>query len=164
MSGIRTWWNSVSGSGRLERAHKHVQSGGHVLRAGGESLIVGAGLGAIDAKLKGGLDQPLGKDGKHHVPIDAALGVGAAIVAVAMAHEEVGTEFRNISATALSIFGYRKGKEFVSEKLKSKEGGGKASATLEAGAASASLTAKTGAASAHGEEDPIIAAARALGG
>ena len=168
MTGIRQWWNSISGSSGMARARTHVQSGGHILRTGGESLVVGGLLGAMDAKLKGGLDQPLGKagaDGKqHHVPLDAALGVAAAVASIAMAHEEVGTEARNIAGTALSVFAYRKGKEFVAAKEAAKAAaGGKATAQVAAGGATANLSAGTGGATAHGE-DPIIAAARALGG
>jgi hypothetical protein len=134
------------GGGSLQRAATHVTEFGSVVRAGGESVVVGAGLGYLAATLKNGLDAPI-PGSTQHTPIDglvALAGLGAAVV---MAHTPVASDLRNVGAAGAAILAYRKGKQFTEQKL---AGGG------------------VKALGAHGEmgaeapDDPIVAIANSL--
>jgi hypothetical protein len=144
-SNLRRWVERVQGNGIMARAEKHLGAGAHAVRQGGESVIVGAALGAIEGQ-HGTLDISLSKTKPQMVlPADAAVGAVGLIAGVLFAHEEYGTDLRNAGAAGAAIFSYRKTREFV-----------------------AARKTKT-TATAHGddvgfgaEEDPILAAARAL--
>ena len=67
---IRRYYESaMSHGGRgMERAKRTLIGGAQVLRQGGESAVVGAGLGALDVELPTGLDAHVGG---VSIPIDA---------------------------------------------------------------------------------------------
>jgi hypothetical protein len=109
-SAIQRWFNSSSGPGgdgsasKLARAKLHAKAAGESLRSGGESVIVGAGLGALHASLETGLDY-------KKVPIDAAAGAVLMVAGVALATEEYGKDLSNAGAAALTVFAFRKGND-----------------------------------------------------
>jgi hypothetical protein len=144
---LTKFYESIGG-GSLQRAATHVSEFGSVVRAGGESAVVGGGLGYLAATLKNGLDAPI--PGTTHVaPIDGIVALGGLGAAVLMAHTPVASDLRNMGAAAAAILAYRKGKEFTEHHA-------------------ATSAATKGALPAHGEmgaeiDDPIVAIAHQLG-
>jgi len=122
----------------------HVAAAVHSLRASGEAAATGAILGAVSGA--GGLD----RDG---IPVDLASGLGSIAAGVAMSHHEIGQTLRTAGATAVGIFSFRKTEEWLGVR--------KAAIHGESfnDASTIDVTAQTNLA---GEEDPIIAAARAM--
>jgi hypothetical protein len=145
-SPIGLWYKRITegDANTMTRAKNHVEGLAHGVRAGGESLIVGGALGAIEAQ-RGSLDwQPSTNKPQVKIPIDGALAVLGLAGGIAMAGSGVhgpSEDLRNAGAAAAAIFSYRKTKEFVQQR-------------------------KMGA-TAHGDvsfgEDPVLAAAR-MGG
>ena len=161
---ITEWWKGFSAAGTgLSHVRTHVQGAGHVVRTSGESVVIGAGLGVLESKL-GSLDYQVGK---HHIPLDAALGVLGMLAAVGMAREEVATDLRNAGATGLSVFAYRKGKEWAEKKKSGGSGdsggkGGKAAVHGDIGTVGYHGDPDEVAFGTYGS-DPIEAAASKLG-
>lgn len=85
----------------LTRAHAHVSETALAVRQIGEGVVVGAALGAAQAKLPDGLDF-------HGIPIDAALGGVGVIAGVALADQEYAHDLRNIGTAGATVFAYRK--------------------------------------------------------
>ena len=139
-SRARLAWERVTGGGRIERATKHAIGAGHVLRQGMESAATGAALGIYEAKY-GSLD-------KGKLPVDGLTAGAGMVLSVLAAEHEVSTDLRNVGGAGLAIFTQRKTKEFWKSR-----------------AANAGPMPPTGGAP-HGDfgEDPVIAAARAMGG
>lgn len=79
----------------------------HVFRAGGESLLIGAGLGVLDAH--GKLDFQYGKTS---IPVDGALALAGALGSVILAADQDGlaVEARTAMIVAASHFAARKAK------------------------------------------------------
>jgi hypothetical protein len=142
-SAIRRWYESMGGAG----IKRHVTETAQVVRQGGESAIMGAALGLIEAE-HGSLDVKLGQ---HEVPIDGAAAVGGLLGSVIMANDATGlsADMRNLGSASLAILSYRKAKEW---RLRHK---GQHTGLLGTGAAH------------HGEvidmSDPVLAAAARLG-
>jgi hypothetical protein len=154
-SSFRSFYDKLSGgSAAMTRAKGHVVEGGHALRQGGESLLVGGLLGAAHAHFATGLDY-------RKVPIDAVVGVAGLAAGIAMAHEGVGSDLRNVGASGLTVFAFRKGNELMAQKMVSKGQavGGKLG-TKVAGELGTDYGAEFG--SDIGAEDPIVAMARSL--
>jgi hypothetical protein len=145
-SAIRQWYERVSGTvahpiHSIRGMTRHVPHTVSALRQGGESLIVGGALGALHVELPTGLDV-------KKIPVDAVA--GAVLLAAGSAASEVAQDMRTAGSTALGVYAFRKTHDFLEEK-KRQRGGAAGSAVKKAGM--------------HGEfgnEDPIIAAARAL--
>ncbi len=116
-SAIRTWYEKNLGGTALGRAKKHVDAGAHAVRSGGESAIVGAGLGAAACYLKGGLDIPVDKAGKFSAPIDGALAAAGILGGVLLAHEDYGKDLANVGSAAAAVFSFRKSSEYLAAKL-----------------------------------------------
>ena len=163
-SALRKWYEKVAGGTALARTKKHIEYGAHSLRAGGESLLVGAALGAADNMLKGGLDVEVARDksGKlYHVPVDGAVAALGLIAGTAMAHEEFGKDLVNAGAAAAAVFGYRKSRDYVAAQMRVK---GKTPGYQNTAAFVKSIAVGTAPLAAHGEgdEDPILEASRLL--
>lgn len=129
--------------------------GGHILRQGAESLVVGSLLGLIHVEApRGGLDQMKGK-----LPIDGLVaGLGLLGSWAAAGHDSnVSSDLRNTASAALSILAFRKTFAFAAEKKL--HSGGAVGGTF--GPASVGVPRPLGA---HGDvgADPIVRAARAL--
>lgn len=158
ISAIQRWYESVKGgSSAMARAKLHAAAAGEGLRQGGESLLVGAMLGAMDTELKNGLDI------KGKVPADAVVGVAGLLAGAAMAHTPYGVDLRNAGGAGLAIFGYRKTRQLLSEKKRQsgkKPGYEQTSDKLFEAAGEGMYN--PGATQDIGAEDPIIAAARLL--
>lgn len=103
----------------MTRAKNHVEALAHGVRAGGESIIVGGALGAIEAQ-RGSLDVVLSKtNAKAVLPIDGALAAVGLIGGIAMGGDGVhgpSEDLRNAGAAAAAVFSYRKTKEFVTKR------------------------------------------------
>lgn len=168
-SAIRRWYEGVSGSGALSRAKKHVEGTVNVVRGGGEAAITGAALGALNSALPHGLDVPIA-NGKFAVPVDGVVAAAGLAGAIAFAHEEYGTDARNIGMSAAAVFAFRKVQDFTA--LKMREKGKTPGYQTSPGYQSAASGVKAGA---HGEfagehyaqmtgsgEDAIVAAGRLL--
>jgi hypothetical protein len=122
VSALQSWWQRqlVQGQGgeqsKLAVAKLHVAAAGEAVRAGGEGVITGGVLGAIHAKLPGGLDMKIGTTPAgqpagtniHQVPIDAAIGVAALAGAVFGATTPGGKDLQNVGTAALAVFSFRK--------------------------------------------------------
>ena len=141
-SAIRRWYESMGGAG----IKRHVTETAQVVRQGGESAIMGAALGIIEAE-HGSLDI---KIGQHELPVDGAAAALGLIGSVVMANDPTGlsADMRNLGAGALAVLSYRKSKEW---RLRHK---GQHTGLLPAGVH-------------HGEiidmNDPVLAAAARLG-
>lgn len=133
--------------GTYQRAAVHVKEGAHALRQGGESAITGGVLGAAHVYLPTGLDM-------KKVPLDLVLGVGGLVGGVAMANEGVGADLRNVGASAVTVFAFRKTTDFLAAKRRA-SGGIVGFAAKVAGEFGAEGQSDVG-------EDPIIATARLL--
>lgn len=109
---IQRWFNSSAGpagdsqQSKKARAMLHARSAGETLRSGGESLVVGAGLGALHATLETGLDY-------KKVPIDAAAAGLLMVAGVVCATEEFGKDLSNAGAAAAAVFAFRKSNDLV---------------------------------------------------
>lgn len=158
-SAIRRWYESVKGgSNAMARAKLHAAAAGEGLRQGGESLLVGGMLGAIDTELKNGLDI------KGKVPVDAVVGVAGLLAGAAMAHTNYGVDLRNAGAAGLAVFGYRKTRQLLSEKKRQagKTPGYEQKTDKLFEVAGEGGIYNPGAQQDFGAEDPIVAAARLL--
>lgn len=102
-SNLRAWYDGAMSKhgGALSRAKIHAVESAHAVRQGGESIVTGAALGAIEQSLAGGLDY-------KRIPIDGALAVAGLVGGVMLAHENVGADLRNVGAAGAAIFSYRK--------------------------------------------------------
>jgi putative hemolysin len=147
-SAIRRWYeNNIAADGAqgaIARAKMHASVAVENVRAGGEALIVGGGLGALAATH--GLDY---KAGTASVPIDASLGIAALATSAAMAHTPFAGDARNAGITALGVFAFRKTYGVIAELQKKN---GKTPVAFAGEDVDADF----------GGEDPIISAARAL--
>lgn len=149
-SALRKWYDSRVGglvgrhAGRITR---HATEGLQALRQGGESVVSGAILAAIDVEV--GLDV-------KKVPADLVGGVGLMALGTAMAGHESGLncDARNVGASALTVFSYRKTYALLHEKK------------LQAGEKPKGIAAKVAGDIDDGSpeygEDPIVRAAKNL--
>lgn len=133
-------YRKMSGGGSMARVGKHVENGVHAVRAGGEGLLTGAGLGFAAAKLPHGLDVPMGTKAAQpavaatattpakaavpagpmvKVPVDAAIGVAGLAASVYLANDEAGLghDARNMGTAGMAVFGYRKANDFAAKKM-----------------------------------------------
>ena len=152
-SSLRKWYDNVTENSHMARAKHHLTVTGEAVRAGGESIVVGAALGAAHSTLPHGLDLPVA-GGKASLPIDgiaAIVGLGGSVMMGP--GEAVGTDLRNSGAAAASIFAFRKSAEWVTKK--------RALAGLPTGAKIAGEFGYTPTFGAD-DEDPVVKAARNL--
>lgn len=111
-SALRRWFDSRA-TGMVARhggrVMKHATEGLHAARQGGESLVSGAILAAVDVEV--GLDV-------KKVPVDLVGGIGFMALGTAMAGHESGLncDARNVGASALTVFAYRKTYALLHEK------------------------------------------------
>lgn len=116
VSAIKRWYQSVQSAGGVaQRAKIHAAAAGNTVRQTGESVVIGAALGAFSSRF-GGLDYDVQGDGKMMVPVDAAAGALALLGGVALAHEEYGKDLTNTGAAAMAIFAYRKTEQYLAKK------------------------------------------------
>lgn len=108
----------------------------HTIRANGEGGITGLGLGLISGM--GGLD-------RQGVPVDLAGSGAAAGLGILFSASEFGITFRQVSASCMTVFSFRKTEEWMGVRKK---------ATF-AGEDDDDMSTDMG-------EDPIVAAAREL--
>ncbi len=149
-----------AGGSKVALAKLHLKAAGEGLRAGGESLLVGGGLGALHAHLPGGLDF-------KKVPIDAVAGALGLLAGTFAAQEEIGKDLANAGAAALAVFAFRKTNDLVTDMQVKRSG------VTPGGGAVANVAGKTiskfggeggwanGSASDIGE-DPIVRSARSM--
>lgn len=154
-SSIRRIYDRIkAGGSSLEKAKLHTAAGAQALRQGGESLVLGALLGAADSELPTGLDITVKG---HAIPADAALGLGCMIASTAWAQEgEISTTLRNAGGAALAVGGYRKVHQFMAERRRS-QGKVPGSDAAKAGAVHGDFGAD-----ADPANDPILACASLL--
>jgi hypothetical protein len=150
-SSIRKWLDRATGGAGLGRAKAHALATGHVLRQGGEAVLVGGALGAIKAERAEGLDI------KGKMPIDGIAGAAFLAASIGVANHEVSTDLRNAGSNALTVFAFRKSEQYF---LNRKGMGAPPPAAAVPGPAAGGGAAPA-AAGDYGE-DPIVAAARAL--
>ena len=154
---IRRYYESaMSHGGRgMERAKRTLIGGAQVLRQGGESAVVGAGLGALDVELPPGLDAHVGG---VSIPIDAVVAAAGLGGSVLLAHEAVSDDLRNAGASALSVFSFRQTRKYLGNRAIAK-------GVTPGYAVQAASAGTPAAAGVHGDfgEDPIVALARNLG-
>ena len=163
-SPFKDWYNRVMGHGKSAmtsaRHHAsqlkgHAEQGVHVVRAGGEGIVTGAGLALIHANAPNGLDLQVkkpGPDGKGGItlPLDLMASLGGFAASVGTAGSESSHDAKNIGTAAMGVFSFRKTLDLLAEKRATT--GAKIKGTVGQPKAGA-----------HGEfgEDPILAAARA---
>jgi len=125
-----------------------------VVRKGVESAVTGALLGAANAELKNGLDI------KGQYPVDAAIGI-LGLLAEGYMRGPYRKTAGNVGAAALSVFSFRKGQQLWAEKKKQMAGKTTHHGELSVGSDLDGAEAYTSL-SGESNEDPVIAAARAL--
>jgi hypothetical protein len=125
---LERWWDGfrVDGSGRVKRL---AMSGAEVARQGAESFATGAALGALDSALDTGLDKQVKLGSKPDakvvtVPIDgvlAVMGIGASIMMAGSSDttaQEFSRDARNVGVAALTVFGFREGRQYIAVKMR----------------------------------------------
>jgi hypothetical protein len=130
---MRAYRNFSGGNTNLTKAAKETA---HTIRAGAETALVGAALGAAHASMQNGLDyvvQPAQAAGAKTnsdgtlspakealtVPIDGVIGLLGLGASIAMAHEDgVSQDLRNVGAASLGVFAFRKGADLMAAKLR----------------------------------------------
>ncbi len=105
-----------------DAARKHARTTGDVLRSGGESVVVGAVLGIVNASRADGLDVRTSLTNKAGLPIDGAAALAFGVAAIASAQEDYSKDFVNASAAAAAIFAFRKASDMVTEMNLKKSG------------------------------------------
>jgi len=125
------------------RSEGVVTTGIQAVRGSGEGMVVGGLLAAAHAALPTGLDVHVPFIDKM-VPLDAAAGIAANVIAVGTSGREISRDAANIGVASFGVFTFRKLCDLLGEKSLNKAAPGGATARM------------------HGEEDPIVAAARAL--
>src|ERR1700690_3090117 len=102
-SAIRRWYESMGGGAGLKR---HGTETAQAVRQGGESGLMGAALGLIEAE-RGSLDIEVGR---YNVPVDGVAAAVGLLGSVMMANEATGlsADLRNLGSSALSVLAYRK--------------------------------------------------------
>lgn len=97
----------------------HVSATGAALREGGESLLVGGGLGLLDAEK--GLDFTIGN---NKVPVDGVIAAAGLIGSIVMANHPLGIapDLRHAGSLSLAILTYRKTKEWRENSKKAPPG------------------------------------------
>ena len=151
-----------SGGGALSRflghagkAKTHAHAGFRALGCAGAGGLTGALLGAVHVENSTGLAVYRG-----HVPADAALAVLSLAYATAAPDKPMSAEIaRNVSATALGVFAFRKTYDMLAEKRLSS---GKTVGGVFGPAQKAKIAGELHDGVSVGEEDPILAAGRAL--
>jgi hypothetical protein len=107
---FRRWIDKMTGTERgLSRAHASVSETALAIRQVGEGVVVGAALGAAQAKLAGGLDI-------KGIPLDAAVGGLAIVGGIALADEPIAHDLRNVGTGCATIFAFRKTADFLAVK------------------------------------------------
>lgn len=111
-SALRKWYEGRVGglvSRHGGRVARHATEGLQAVRQGGESLVAGAILAAVDVEV--GLDV-------KKAPVDLIAGAGFMALGTAMAGHESGLncDARNVGASALTVFAYRKTYALLHEK------------------------------------------------
>lgn len=135
------------------QAYYQPQQSGHAagfistLRQYSEGVIVGGIAGTLEAELKNGLDV-------GGVPLDGATAAAAALGTVLMRGSEASTDVRNIGSHTACIYSFRMMNKLRKQIIRSK--GGVPGGT--------SISGEDDAAEDEGEDDPIIRAAKAIGG
>lgn len=114
---IRRMYEGLTGgvtSAATQHVTGYVRETGNAIRQGGEALLTGGVLGLIDAEH--GLDNGLGIGPKF--PIDGALAAAGLLGRIFLAHESYGVsqDLGNIGSDALSIYTFRKAKEWRENK------------------------------------------------
>ena len=140
-TGIRRFWEKAVGAGiTTGNAIGHVSEVGAGLRQGGEALVVGAGLGYLNAEK--GLDWGTNKD----IPVDGVLAAAGLIGAVVMANHPLGiaADLRNAGSLALGILTFRKTSDWQTNRKNA-------------------ATKTVSASGDFGEEDPILSMAKDFG-
>jgi len=147
---LTKWYRQAMGTAsdaglKAGLSRKHVESAGHGIRQYAESLLTGAVLGAVQAEGVTGLDV-------KGAPLDGILAGAGFVGSIMLADDEngLGHDARNVGASALSIFTFRKTEALLHEKKKlaTMAGeGGEGDEKVDLGA---------------DEDDPIVAAARQL--
>ena len=107
---IRRFFEKMTG-GVLSTSNAvgHVSAAGSAVREGGESLLIGAGLGLLDAEK--GLDYTIGN---NKVPIDGVLAAAGLLGSIALANHPLGIapDLRHAGSLSLAILTFRKTKEW----------------------------------------------------
>jgi len=110
---------SRSGGG-FARVKMHAISGVQAVRKGSEGVVVGGILGMAEVELTGGLDYKLTEE--TEVPIDAALGVLGLVGSTMLAGESYAEDMANVGQSALTVFAYRKSKDYWAKRAASPKG------------------------------------------
>ena len=106
---------AASVGSKLGLGHHTVVSGTRVLRAGGEALIVGGAIGALDAQL-GGLDVNVPVGGGFSVPVDGAAGVLAYGASMVQALDGVSEDLERVGTIGVASWAARQAKTWVAAK------------------------------------------------
>ena len=100
-------------------SHHVAVKGTHALRAGGEALILGGALGALDAKLgtpgKSGLDVNVPVGAGYSVPIDGVLGVVGMVASAVPALDIISDDARTAGIIGIASWSQRQAKEWVNK-------------------------------------------------
>lgn len=147
-SPITKWFEHMKSKGVSSfHSHKsHIVKAGNVGRQAGESLVVGGLLGALATQRSLDYSVKVSAGTTLNVPIDGAIGVAALAVSMVPSMKDVHEDLKNAGSAALAVAAYRKTQVLLNTKKAAVHGDfDQISDGSWAG------------------EDPLIAAARALG-
>jgi hypothetical protein len=107
---------------KLGMARHSISAGTQAIRKGGEAVLVGGLLGAVDAQLskddpsKSGLDYPVNIGGGYNVPIDGALGGLAMLASLAPQLAKGEEDLQTVGVVGLASWAQRQAKGWVQAK------------------------------------------------
>ncbi len=155
-SAIQRFYDRISGKAshayaavgsKLGMARHSVTEGAQSIRKGGEALVVGGLLGAVDAQLgksdptKSGLDLNVPVGAGYNLPIDGAVGVAGFVASMVPAMGKVAEDLQTVGIVGVASWSQRQVKAWVQGKN-----------------AAGALPASAAAPGAHGEfgGDPVL--------
>jgi hypothetical protein len=127
-SAIQRFYDKLSGRGsalatsigsKVGMAKHSVTEGMQSLRSGGEAVIVGGALGALDAQLsksdpsKSGLDYPVSIGSGYNVPLDGGVGVLAFLASMAPQLAKFSGDLQTVGIVGVASWAQRQTKQWV---------------------------------------------------
>lgn len=114
---------------KLGMARHSISAGSQAVRRGGEAILVGGGLGALDAQLskgdptKSGLDVNVAVGSGYNLPIDAAVGVAGFLASMAPSLAKAEDDLQTVGVIGVASWAQRMTKGWVAGRQAAGGGG-----------------------------------------
>ena len=121
---------STSVGEKLGMARHSISAGSQAVRRGGEALLVGGALGALDAQLgkgdptKSGLDVNINVGSGYNLPIDAAVGVAGFLASMAPSLAKAEDDLQTVGVIGVASWSQRMTKGWVAARQGAAPAGG----------------------------------------